>query len=93
MSKRLNIILPTLEEDKEINQGIASDPDTYELSQREIREMQWMRERHSKNKSQKQEAPPIDRDIVDAFKAIGPDWQMHINRALREWLKEHHRSV
>lgn len=93
MSKRLNIILPTLEEDKAINQGIASDPDTYELSREEIRGMQWMRSRLIGNKNKKHETPPVDRDIVDAFKAIGPDWKTQMNRVLREWLKEHQCSI
>ncbi|SAK97919.1 hypothetical protein AWB77_05785 [Caballeronia fortuita] len=33
------LILPTDEEDAEINRGIALDPDTWELSDDEIRQM------------------------------------------------------
>jgi hypothetical protein len=39
MFKNRKIIPPTPEEDAAINRGIAADPDTYELSSREIAEL------------------------------------------------------
>lgn len=30
-----------------------------------------------------------DADIISAFRASGSDWQLRMNNALREWLKEH----
>ena len=31
----------------------------------------------------------FDNDILAAFKATGKGWQTRINKALRDWLKEH----
>ena len=34
----------------------------------------------------------LDADVLEAFKATGRGWQTRVNRALREWLKEHGKS-
>lgn len=93
MWKHSNIIPPTLEEDEAINRGIAADPDTYELSQDEIKAMHRMHGQLASKKSGIQGASPVDSDIVDAFKVIGPNWKKLMNNALREWLKKHHRPA
>lgn len=31
----------------------------------------------------------LDSDVVDAFKATGKGWQVRINQALKDWLKDH----
>jgi uncharacterized protein (DUF4415 family) len=31
----------------------------------------------------------FDRDVLAAFRAVGPGWQTRMNAALREWLKTH----
>jgi len=35
------------------------------------------------------DAVQIDREVIDAFKATGRDWQARINDALRDWLRTH----
>lgn len=39
--------------------------------------------------SKKQVAIRLDRDVLAAFRAAGPDWQIRVNAALRDWLKDH----
>ncbi|GAB3626670.1 hypothetical protein PTE30175_03039 [Pandoraea terrae] len=39
MFKNRKIAMPTPEEEEAINRGIAADPDTYELTEEEIRQM------------------------------------------------------
>ncbi|MDN5870728.1 MAG: BrnA antitoxin family protein [Nitrococcus sp.] len=31
----------------------------------------------------------LDRDVLEAFRAMGPGWQTRMNTALREWLRRH----
>jgi uncharacterized protein (DUF4415 family) len=31
----------------------------------------------------------LDADVVNAFKSKGKGWQSRVNKALREWLREH----
>lgn len=38
--------------------------------------------------SKEQVAIRLDRDVLAAFRAAGPDWQTRMNTALRDWLKD-----
>lgn len=31
----------------------------------------------------------IDEDILTYFQSLGPDWEVRMNDALRDWLKTH----
>jgi hypothetical protein len=44
------VILPTPEEDAAINRGIAADPDTYEVSAEEMKQMQPLKNRGGRRK-------------------------------------------
>lgn len=85
-------ITPTPEEEIAIRHGISVDPDTYELCETEFELLQsrgfWIGNRAT----EPQEATPnaqIDPDLLDRFKASGPDWQTRINAVLAEWLNAH----
>lgn len=82
------LIMPTPDEDAAINAGIKADPDTYELSKAEFRQLK--RVGRPKSASPKiQLTVRYDADIVEAFKASGEGWQTRMNSALRDWLKTH----
>lgn len=82
------LVMPTPEEDAAINAGINADPDTYELSKAEFRQLK--RGGRPKSASPKvQLTVRYDADIVEAFKAGGDGWQTRMNSALRDWLKTH----
>ncbi|WP_397475413.1 BrnA antitoxin family protein [Pusillimonas sp.] len=82
------LILPTPEEDAAIDAGIKADPDTYELSKGEFKQLK--RVGRPKSDSPKvQLTVRYDADIVEAFKAGGEGWQTRMNSALRDWLKTH----
>ncbi|CAE6694132.1 hypothetical protein R69619_00393 [Paraburkholderia nemoris] len=94
------IILPTLEEDAEINRGIAADPDTYELSNAEFKTLRPFSEVVAERQSQRKGQTPqesdqeevviaYDADVLEAFRATGEGWQARMNDALHIYLKEH----
>ncbi|OVZ60430.1 hypothetical protein CDO44_10115 [Pigmentiphaga sp. NML080357] len=81
-------IVPTPEEDAEIQAGIDADPDTHELTANDFKVMRRVgRPRAAVTKT----AVTIryDQDVIDAFKSSGSGWQTRMNDALRDWLKTH----
>jgi uncharacterized protein (DUF4415 family) len=94
MFKNRKLIPPTSEEDAAINRGIAADPDTYELSAREIAELKPLGAtrrmgRPPKENPKEQVSVRYDADVLEAFRATGEGWQTRMNDALRTYLKEH----
>lgn len=84
-------IIPTPEEDAAIDAGIASDPDTYELTAADFR---VMRPYVAGQRGRPPLAQPkaalnmrIDADVLEALKATGPGWQTRINALLRDAVK------
>ena len=85
------LILPTPEEEAQINAGIAADPDTYELTDEEFARLRPMpaRGRPRAENPKVHTGLRLDAEILDAFKAGGRGWQTRINEALKDWLKTH----
>ena len=83
-------ITPTAEEEAQINKGIAQDPDTYELTDEEFKQLRPFRGRPPSATPIKQMTTiRLDADVLLAFKAQGPGWQTRINEALKHYLQEH----
>jgi len=76
--------IPTNEEDAGINAGIASDPDTYELSDESIDNLQPFKPLVT---------IPLSPSVLDAFVSTGAGWQTRIDDALKEWLSAHHNVI
>lgn len=77
---------PSEDEDAAIDRGIEADPDTYELSASDLKQMQRATETSTEPRVTEQVTLRLDEDIVAAFKAGGPGWQLRMNEALRTWL-------
>jgi uncharacterized protein (DUF4415 family) len=92
--------MPSVEEDRRINAGIAADPDTFEWTDEEFAQArpasevmppelyQALIERRVRGP---QKAPTkemisvrLDRDLVERLRATGPGWQARINDTLRK---------
>lgn len=76
MSKKLKIEMPTPEEDTAINAGITDDPDTYELSKAEFKQLKPVRPRGPPAGSGKKELVSVryDTEVLDAFRKTGEGW-------------------
>ncbi len=93
-------ILPTDEEDRRINAGIAADPDTYELTEAEFAKMRPVSEIHPQiplrvrgpqaNPTKKSTTIRLDSEVLDFFKAQGKGWQTKINNILHDYVNSHH---
>jgi uncharacterized protein (DUF4415 family) len=83
-------LIPTDEEDVVINAGIAADPDTYELTDAEFRQLRPLKAGRPKmNVTKERITIRLSPDVLNTFKATGKGWQSRIDMVLKEWLKEH----
>ncbi|MDD2808497.1 BrnA antitoxin family protein [Rhodoferax sp.] len=99
------IIMPTPEEEAQINAGIAADPDTFELddawfarakpaseffSPEVYAQLCAMRQRGPKDKPLKVPTTiRFDADVLAVLRASGKGWQTRVNAAMRDWLSTH----
>jgi len=82
------IELPTPEEDAAINAGIATDPDTYELSAEEFAQLRPVGE--SKAEPAKERITiPLSREVAEYFRSTGKGWQNRVDEALRKFVATH----
>jgi len=87
---KYNTIFPTDEEDAAINRGIASDPDTYELTAEEFAELKPYKGGRPKAEITKERISiRLSPEVLAAFKSTGKGWQTRIDSVLKEWLKDH----
>jgi uncharacterized protein (DUF4415 family) len=82
-STKLNIHMPGREEDRRINKGIAADPDTWELSAAEFRQLRPVRGRPKLAVPKVPINLRIDAEVLRAFRATGSGWQTRMNAVLR----------
>lgn len=80
------LILPTAEEEAQINAGIAADPDTSSFTDAE-----WEAVKHTATRgrplgsgSKIQVTLRLDVEVVNKLKAGGAGWQTRANAALRK---------
>lgn len=79
--------LPSDEEEADINAGIASDPDTRELTDQEFEELRPVgRPKAAVTKER------ITIEVVAEFRATGSGWQTRMDKALQEYLNTHTRA-
>lgn len=84
MKRRL--IHPSEADDAAIAAGIAADPDTYELSDEEFRQLRLVRGRPRAVTPKQRITIRLSPDVIEKFKAAGRGWQTRIDAALRDWL-------
>ena len=80
--------LPTEEEERAINAGIASDPDTYELSDAEFSKLRPVG-RPPAEVTKDKITIRLSREVTDYFRATGKGWQTRIDEILLEYVATH----
>lgn len=85
------LIMPTQEEEAQINAGIAADPDSRPYTDAEWEAVKPMirRGRPPADNPKVHTGLRLDAEVLEAFKAGGRGWQTRINDALKDWLKNH----
>ena len=78
-----NVVLPTQAESAAVNAGIAADPDTYELSASEFKELRRVGRPRVATK-RPMLSMRTDPDVLEKLRASGPGWQTRVNALLRE---------
>jgi uncharacterized protein (DUF4415 family) len=89
---KIGTIMPTPEENALINAGLALDADTYELSDKEFKQLKPMRGRPVGSKAARTKVAVsvrMDEEVLTYFKAQGRGWQTRMNEALKTLIAEH----
>ncbi len=86
--QKRSFILPTPEEEAAINAGIAADPDTYELSDKEFTQLRRVG-RPRAEVTKERITIRLSHEVVEQFRASGEGWQTRVDAALKDWLKTH----
>jgi uncharacterized protein (DUF4415 family) len=80
--------LPTEEEERAINAGIADDPDTYELSDAEFSVLRPVG-RPPAEVTKEKITIRLSSEVTDYFRATGKGWQTRIDEVLLEYVATH----
>jgi len=88
-SRRTEIVLPTLEEDKAITAAAKADPDAQPLSANQLKVMVPMRTLRGRPKSANKKLLVSIRyspEVVAYFKSTGEGWQARMDSVLRQYV-------
>ena len=83
--------LPSDQGEADINAGIAADPDTRELTDKEFQQLRPMG-RPKAEVTKERITIRLSPDVVAKFRATGRGWQSRMDTALREYLRDHNRE-
>ncbi|MFM9905017.1 MAG: BrnA antitoxin family protein [Pyrinomonadaceae bacterium] len=92
ISKRPNITMPSLEEDRAITTSAKADPDAQPLTLMQMRSMVPMHTLRGRPRSANPKQLVSIRyspEVLAYFKSTGEGWQTLIDRVLREYVSRH----
>ena len=92
LSKKINLKMPTVEEDQLITAAAESDPDALPLTDEQMERMVLMRVLRGRPKLGYKKLLISIRyspEVIDYFKSSGAGWQARMDAVLREYVKSH----
>ena len=96
VSKRPEVVLPSVEEDKAIAKAARSDPDAQPLTPAQLKAMVPMRALRGRPKSESKKLLVSVRyspEVVAYFKSTGDGWQSKMDGVLRQYVARHSRRA
>ena len=78
------LVLPTPEEDALINAGIAADPDTYEMTEAEFKQLRPLRGRPVLANKKIMLSLRLEPQVLAALRATGDGWQTRAAAVLKD---------
>ena len=89
-STKVNLQMPTFEDNESITAAAESDPDALPLAERQMSEMVPLRVLHGRPKlTNKKQLVSIRHspEVIAYFKASGAGWQARMDAALKEYVE------
>jgi hypothetical protein len=89
-TKRLAVVMPTVEEDRRINAAARTDPDALPLTPKQLQAMVPMQVVRGRPKSAQKKLLVSVRyspEVVAYFKATGDGWQSRMDGVLRQYVQ------
>ncbi|CAN5442983.1 BrnA antitoxin family protein [soil metagenome] len=95
VSKKVAVVMPTVEDDKIITAAAKSDPDAQPLTAKQLKSMVPLRALRGRPKSDSPKQLVSVRyspEVVAYFKSTGEGWQSRMDGVLRDYVARHLRS-
>jgi uncharacterized protein (DUF4415 family) len=96
ISKRPDVVMPSVKEDKAITAAARNDPDAQPLTTKQLAAMMPMRALRGRPKSENRKLLVSVRyspEVVAYFKSTGEGWQSKMDGVLRQYVARHSRRA
>ena len=94
--KRINIVMPTVEDDRAITAAAKADPDAQPLTPKQLQAMVPMKAVRGRPKSENKKLLVSVRyspEVVAYFKSTGEGWQSRMDGVLQQYVARHSRRT
>lgn len=96
VSKRIDVVMPTVAEDKAITAAAKADPDAQPLTPKQLQAMAPYKAVRGRPKSENKKLLVSVRyspEVVAYFKSTGEGWQSRMDGVLQQYVARHSRRV
>jgi uncharacterized protein (DUF4415 family) len=96
VSKRPAVVMPTVEEDKQIIAAAKADPEAQPLTPAQLKAMVPMKALRGRPKSESKKqlvSVRYSKEVVEYFKSTGEGWQSRMDSVLLKYVARHTRRA